>query len=319
MKRIIYLVVFSFVLFTFGYGIKPYNERMDDFTARIEWSIEFVTNYIAPWYFPDEVKKPLTGIKYHYTLYYDRNNKRPFDRLMWFWEGAFIKDDFLYTRGMCSNNNTVYTGGPSEGTIFTGEIRGGMSFGGKYRPDKTKIWITNKYIQLPDGNKMVMDYSEGDAPPGSRIDFEVIVKGNKTMPGVLELEGTRIRAMWVFEDVGELPPDFEEGTTGKPFYVVGPIVKPKGGPLEYIEKLIDITQSAFNLGWISKNDVYEGLNDKLVAAKENIKKGRSNYHTAINIVEAYKHLLDAQRGKAIEEQCYRMLYYDANELIGMLR
>ncbi|MGC8964147.1 MAG: FIMAH domain-containing protein, partial [Brevinematia bacterium] len=120
-------------------------------------------------------------------------------------------------------------------------------------------------------------------------------------------------------DAAEVQPDFEEGTTGKPFYVVGPIVKPKGGPLEYIEKLIDITQSAFNLGWISKNDVYEGLNDKLVAAKENIKKGRSNYHTAINIVEAYKHLLDAQRGKAIEEQCYRMLYYDANELIGMLR
>jgi hypothetical protein len=30
-------------------------------------------------------------------------------------------------------------------------------------------------------------------------------------------------------------------------------------------------------------------------------------------------IFDAQRGKAIDEMAYRMLYYDANELISMLK
>lgn len=318
MKKVTFLIMFVFALVSFVYGIKPYNERADDFTAKIEWNIEFVTNYIAPWYLPNEVKKPLTGIKYHYTLHYDKNNKRPFSRLSWLWEEEFIKDDFLYTRGMCSNNNAFYMGGPVEYKNYDGKIKGSISFAGRLRPDGSRIPSGPKDIRLPDGNRMSVDECEGNAPPGSRIDFEIIMKGKKTIPGVLTLRGARIRAIWVFEDAGEVPPDFEYGLKSKIFYGIGPIIKPKE-PLEFIETLIKITESSFNLGWISKNDVYSGLNDKLVAAKEHIKKGRGNYHTAVNILEAYKHLLDAQRGKAIEEQCYRMLYCDANELISMLK
>jgi hypothetical protein len=33
-----------------------------------------------------------------------------------------------------------------------------------------------------------------------------------------------------------------------------------------------ITKEAYELRWINKQDVYDGLNDKLVAARENIKK-----------------------------------------------
>jgi hypothetical protein len=166
-----------------------------------------------------------------------------------------------------------------------------------------------------------MGESEGYMPPGSRLDVEIIVKGKKTMPGVLDFNGWRQAAEWVFKDAGDAPPDYKQHWEPKVFKVVGPVVKPfpSDGPLAYIEKLMKITREAYELGWINKQDVYDGLNDKLVAARENIKKGWWNYHTARNIMEAYKHLLDAQRGKAIDEMTYRMLYYDANELIGMLK
>ena len=336
MKRIKFLT-FLFVLATFfmsiSYGVEPYSERRDDFTARVEWSIEFVTNYIPPWHLPNEEKKPLTGVKYHYTMFYDAGNKRKFSRvLFWFEEGRDISDDFLYIRGMCSNNNIIWTGGTSvlreHVDPFTGQItkipeRGrsvSMSLSGGVKLDGTQVRWWPVDIKVP-GGMMRMDESEGLMPPGGRLDIEIIVSGEKTMPGVLDFNGWRQSAHWVFEDAGDAPPGFKEPMEPKVFKVVGPVVKPfpSDGPLAYIEKLMKITKEAYALGWINKQDVYDGLNDKLVAARDNIKKGWWNYHTASNIMEAYKHLLDAQRGKAIDEMTYRMLYYDANELIGMLK
>jgi hypothetical protein len=336
MKRIKFLT-FLFVLSTFfvgvSYGVEPYSERLDDFTARVEWSIEFVTNYIPPWHLPNEEKKPLTGVKYHYTMFYDAGNKRKFSRvLFWFEEGRDIADDFLYVRGMCSNNNIIWTGGTTvlreHVDPFTGQItkipeRGrsvSMSLSGGVKLDGTQVRWWPVDIKVP-GGLMRMDESEGLMPPGGRLDIEIIVSGEKTMPGVLDFNGWRQSAHWVFEDAGDAPPGFKEPMEPKVFKVVGPVVKPfpLDGPLAYIEKLMKITKEAYDLGWINKQDVYDGLNDKLVAARDNIKKGWWNYHTASNIMEAYKHLLDAQRSKAIDEMAYRMLYYDANELIGMLK
>ncbi|NPV01444.1 MAG: hypothetical protein HPY53_08690 [Brevinematales bacterium] len=71
--------------------------------------------------------------------------------------------------------------------------------------------------------------------------------------------------------------------------------------------------------WISKLDVYQGLMDKLNAAKQQILQGQSKYHTAWNILEAYKHLLIAQRWKAITEPCFQMLYFNADLLISKLK
>jgi hypothetical protein len=339
MKGIKFLT-FLFMLTTFfmsiSYGVKPYNERPDDFTARVEWNIEFVTNYTPPWHLPNEEKKPLTGIKYHYTLFYDTSNKRKFASILaQFERGRDIADDFLYVRGMCSNNNIIWTGVPFVMRHDYDPSTGRLT---KVRPEKERIvfldldgttkldgtivrrWFVD--FRVSDGTGlMTMDESEGFMPPGGRLDFEIIVKGEKTMPGVLDLGGWRQAAHWVFRDAGDAPPGFSIPTGAKVFKVVGPVVKPfpSDGPLVYIEKLMKITREAYDLGWINKQDVYDGLNDKLVAARENIKKGWWNYHTARNIMEAYKHLLEAQRGKAIDEMAYRMLYYDANELVGMLK
>jgi len=57
MKRIKLLtILLALTIFFAGasYGFKPYDERPDDFTARMEWNIEFVTNYIPPWHLPNE-------------------------------------------------------------------------------------------------------------------------------------------------------------------------------------------------------------------------------------------------------------------------
>lgn len=322
LRSLLISLMFIFVLcLSFGYGVKPYNEKASDFTAKIEWSIEFVTNYIPPWYFPKEIKKPITGIKYHYTLYYDKNNKRPFAGLSWYWRGVRMADDFVYVRGMCSNNNVFLLGGANESfNRAINMVTGGVGVSGSMRPDGTKLPVTRKVFDVP-GGKMVVDESEAFPPPGSRIDVIIITKGELTMPGVLEVEGCRVRASWLFEDAGDVPPDFEYGMEGKKFTVVGPVAKPpfSKGPLGYIEKLIEITTSAFNLGWINRYEVYQGLMDKLEAARENIKKGKPYYHTAANIMGAFKNQLEAQRGKGIEEQCFRMLNYDADELIGMLK
>ena len=347
MKRI-KLLTFLFVLIVslinFSYSAEFSDEKRDDFTARVEWNIEFVTNYIPPWHLPNEEKKPLTGVKYHYTLFYDASNKRKFASILaQFERGRDIADDFLYVRGMCSNNNIIWTGGPFVMRYDYDPSTGRLT---KVRPEKERIvfldldgttkldgtiargWLVDFRVSGGTG-LMRMDESEGYMPPGGRLDFEIVVKGEKTMPGVLDLGGWRQVAKWVVKDAGE-----DSGNTSssqsnfvnpflapKVFKVVGPVVKPfpSDGPLAYIEKLIKITRGAYDLGWINKQDVYDGLNDKLVAARDNIKKGWWNYHTASNIMEAYKHLLDAQRGKAIDEMTYRMLYYDANELIGMLK
>jgi len=57
MKRIKFLT-FLFVLIVslinFSYSAEFSDEKRGDFTARVEWNIEFVTNYIPPWHLPNE-------------------------------------------------------------------------------------------------------------------------------------------------------------------------------------------------------------------------------------------------------------------------
>jgi len=118
--------------------------------------------------------------------------------------------------------------------------------------------------------------------PGETLNLYVEVKGKHTIPGVASMEGYCNQATWVFEDAGLAPRSFDTGFRPKFFKVIGPVPKPVG-ILPMIEKLIEITTGSRNQKWITKQGIYNGLLAKLNAAKNNIIKGSSSYHTASNI------------------------------------
>jgi len=83
-----------------------------------------------------------------------------------------------------------------------------------------------------------------------------------------------------------------------------------------INSLIAATERAYALGWINKQDVYNGLMDKLNAAKAAIERGQFN--AAKNQLNAFISLLDAQRGKAVNQRAYDLLKADALYVMNKL-
>ncbi|NPV01251.1 MAG: hypothetical protein HPY53_07705 [Brevinematales bacterium] len=132
-----------------------------------------------------------------------------------------------------------------------------------------------------------------------------------------DLEGYCGQAHWVFVD-SPPPPNFDDGYHPKVFKVIGPVAEPQN-PSSFISTLIEWTVYSYEKGWISSYDVYQGLMDKLSAAMGQILQGKEKYHTAVNILGAFQNLLNAQRGKAVTEQCYQMLFVDAEILIKRLK
>ncbi|NPV01087.1 MAG: hypothetical protein HPY53_06875 [Brevinematales bacterium] len=146
----------------------------------------------------------------------------------------------------------------------------------------------------------------------------LVIKKGGIVPGMAELEGYCGQARWIFADAGDEPKNFDDGYYPKVFKVIGPVAEPQN-PSSFISALIEWTVYSYNKGWISSYDVYQGLMDKLSAVMGQILQGKEKYHTAVNILGAFQNLLDAQRGKAITEQCYQMLYVDAEILIKRLK
>ena len=50
-------------LINFSYSAEFSDEKRGDFTARVEWNIEFITNYIPPWHLPNEENMIMTHRK----------------------------------------------------------------------------------------------------------------------------------------------------------------------------------------------------------------------------------------------------------------
>jgi hypothetical protein len=274
------------VSFVFS-AVEPFDEMASDFEAEVITEINPVEN----------------GVEYRYKIFYSENNKRNLINLIFDFPPGIPESEFIKYGGK-ADGNVKWSGGYIGGT---------SGFAILFRPfaSPQKVEWVSQYHKL-----WSLDYA---AKPGEKVEIELLLKGENIIPGVAKLRGKREWAQWVFDSfAGRYPPaDFKSGNVSKTFTVPGPVPKPQN-QTSMIDHLIATTTGAYNEGWISKADVYQGLMDKLVAAKENILKGRRNYHTARNIIGAFKHLLDAQRGKAIDEACYRMLYINADEMIKML-
>jgi hypothetical protein len=286
------LLVTIFCLFVSNgiYGIEPYNERRNDFEADIIFSVSNTADSII----------------YKYKILYHPENKRELVSISFSYHPDFQVPELgeFAVRGKADRDINWVGGRVSRGTrrrsMYIDPFKGN-------HPLKETI--------IPP--RLVFQTSEAYLKPGETLVLEIESRSEHTIVGVAELNGFCNAAKWIWENAEDAPPDFDTGNYPKTFTVPGPVPKPQN-QTSMIDHLIATTTGAYNEGWISKADVYQGLMDKLAAAKENILKGRRNYHTARNIIGAFKHLLDAQRGKAIDEACYQMLYINADEMIKML-
>ncbi len=179
-------------------------------------------------------------------------------------------------------------------------------------------------VLVPEHPRMQLQIGKHHLRPGETTRIFVESRNTSTIPGIAELYGRRATASWVFRE-GEVTRELEDkmrregnpSTRKKAFKVPGPVVRPEGGT-GLIDHLIAITTESYTLGWISSNDVFEGLMDKLTAAKAKIDEGVF-VPAPPNVISAFRNQLAAQRDKAIEEACYWMLDICADELIKTLR
>lgn len=93
----------------------------------------------------------------------------------------------------------------------------------------------------------------------------------------------------------------------------GPVVTKS--PLVTTQYLIDSKHAAYDRGWISKSGIVKSLDVKLDAAKASY--GRGNRNAALNQLNAFKSELNAQRGKAVNEAAFALLYSTAEYLSSL--
>lgn len=298
-KRICIFILIT-MMASLIYAVEPYDERMDDFEAVITTVISNQAN----------------GVEYHYTVNYSSQNKRGLMWLTFDISANISMYEFVDFKGIANRNivwrkSAPYSIGGYSGSKLT--FSAWKTLGSAKPIQGTFTWI-NSNLRL---------YSEiAFLRPGEILNIYITAKGEDTIPGVANLEGYCAAASWVFADYDDNYPaeyiaQHKIARSPKIIKIVGPGPKPKS-PLAMIDHLIATTTGAYNENWISKDDVYQGLMDKLNSAKSQIQRGIFKYHTAKNIMGAYKHLLDAQRQKAIVEECYQMLYINADVMIDML-
>jgi len=295
MKKIIGVMVGVFMTASLAFGIKPYNERSDNFEAD-------VSNYVV------QTDK---GVEYHYVIDHYRQEKgRGLVRVNFHFSLDVTRSEFIRAKGIASRNFDWF-GSFAKGVSFTVIDFFPRGVNGQPAEPPGRFITIDKHLYLQEAKNLLF--------PGERLEITLLTKGKATIPGVAKMEAYCQAAQWVFKE-GEGPEDadhYDNGYHPKVFKVVGPVTRPSDAK-GMIDEMIRSTTETYHLGWINKEDVYDGLMDKLDAAKENINKGLFYHHTAKNILNAYKHLLDAQEGKAIEESTYRMLNIQADDLIKML-
>jgi hypothetical protein len=84
-----------------------------------------------------------------------------------------------------------------------------------------------------------------------------------------------------------------------------------------IDSLIDATQRACSMGWISKKGTCQSLLAKLRVAKASL--GRGQTQAARGQLNAFLNELRAQKGKSVNQSAYDLLKTDANYLLNTIQ
>jgi hypothetical protein len=267
--------------------VQPYNEQASNFSATVLVSVIPSTNVT----------------EFKYEINYSQINQRNLTSLQFTFSPQIANDIFFKAYGesedgVAWNGTYGYTGNSS---VISYGPKGGT--------------VNNKIIN----GQMFLQENSAHLKPGQKLTLWLLTQGNQTIPGIVNLEGYCNIAVWLYDSSEDYNDDsIDTSFRPKIFKVVGPVLKPVDNT-GLIDKLIELTTGSYDLQWISKMDVFQGLIDKLKAAKQQIIMGWAKYHTACNILEAYKNQLNAQRGKSITESCYQMLYYNSDLLISKLK
>lgn len=99
-------------------------------------------------------------------------------------------------------------------------------------------------------------------------------------------------------------------------YTIGPVGQPSMTLAETVDYMVVQKHQAAAQGWITKQGIIVSLDQKLDQAKAKILQG--NNKAATNILNAFVNELQAQKGKAVNEEAYTLLYVNAQWLISRL-
>jgi len=166
--------------FSQSYGVTPYNERSDNFEAKVTTVVTQKTN----------------GVEYHYHIDYHSGNKRDLTSLDFLFPLSMERDEFLRRYGI-ADRNVEWFGSFQKGTSFTGITFFSRAIKGKKPSLGKRVWV----------NENMRMYTEEEyLRPGEKLDIFILIKGKDTVPGVADMEGYCNQANWVFDDAGADPP-----------------------------------------------------------------------------------------------------------------
>lgn len=97
---------------------------------------------------------------------------------------------------------------------------------------------------------------------------------------------------------------------------VGPLPVDDQSPLGLVDRLLSLKEQSLQLGWIDNQGVATSLNKKLAHAKRRL--GEGMVIPAINVLHAFIHELQAQKGKHVNDNTFYLLKPNAEFLIFKL-
>lgn len=99
---------------------------------------------------------------------------------------------------------------------------------------------------------------------------------------------------------------------------IGPVSIPPVtfDPLIFVDNIINLKHSAFDLGWIDNQGIMNSLDKKLEHAKAKLQNGQNN--TAKNELNALLNELNAQKGKHVNDSAYAVLKANVDYLISKI-
>ncbi len=98
---------------------------------------------------------------------------------------------------------------------------------------------------------------------------------------------------------------------------IGPVQQPATLiPLVFLDYIVSLKHEAFRLGWITNKGIEQSLDAKLESAKAALQRGQPQ--TAGNVLGALLNEIEAQKGKALTNEAYGLLWYNVQYLLDRL-